>query len=221
MPRGEPRSVPDPDGPGYDAMLRQHGLMQEAKSGRGAAPGPRSSRQLIDWDRHPGFAESLVPVWGSAREAIADAHEGDYLGAGVNAVMAASDLMPATFIAKGLGKAGVKAALKAGTSTTWKNTQRRMARAGYFEAGEQGHHWLIPQRWKFVPEEIRNHPANIMPLAADVHKRMHTADRINELPRYGWVQRLQDGTPTWFKADTGLAAAKGAVGSVNEERHPR
>jgi hypothetical protein len=26
---------------------------------------------------HPGFAESLIPVWGSGREAVADYQEGD------------------------------------------------------------------------------------------------------------------------------------------------
>ena len=132
-PRGEPRSVPDPDGEGYDEMLRQQGANRKAdgvrREGKPAPP-------LVDWDSHPGFAESLIPFWGSTREAIADAREGDYLGAGLNGVVAVADVMPGTFVIKGLGKAGIKAALKKGTSTTWKNTQRRMARAGYFEVGQ-------------------------------------------------------------------------------------
>jgi hypothetical protein len=220
MPAGEPRSVPDPDGEGYDEMLRQQGANRKA-DGDPPKGNTKAAPPLVDWDSHPGFAESLVPFWGSTREAIADAREGDYLGAGLNGAMAVSDVMPGAFVVKGLGKAGIRAALKKGTSTTWKNTQRRMARAGYFEAGQQGHHWAIPQKWTWVPEKIRNHPANIKPLAEDIHKRVHSADHLNNLPRFSFVQRVQNGTPTWFKADTALAAGKGVVGGFNETRNSR
>ena len=203
MPGGEPRSVSDPDGEGYDAMLRQY------KAGNShASPGSAAaSTGKFDWRKHPGAVESFVPVWGSAREAAADWHEGDRVGAVINGALAVSDLIPGALIAKGASKAGVKAALKAGTSTTWKNTQRRMARAGFFEAGEQGHHWAIPQRWKWVPEEIRNHPANIKALPADVHKRLHSPNRINDLPKFGFVEGVVRGTPAWAKADAAQALA--------------
>lgn len=49
----------------------------------------------------PGFAESLIPVWGSGREAIADFQEGDYVGAGINGAAAASDLFLAGAAGKG------------------------------------------------------------------------------------------------------------------------
>jgi hypothetical protein len=86
MPKGQPRSVPDPDGDAYDQMLRSQ------------------RKRSSYWDSRPGLAESVVPVWGSAREAIADAREGDVLGAVVNTGLAASDLVPGAFIAKGLSK---------------------------------------------------------------------------------------------------------------------
>ena len=68
----EPRSVPDRDGPAYRAMIakqRAHNAKQEEE----------------EWyRRHPDLAESLVPVWGSAREAVADVYEGDVAGAVLN-----------------------------------------------------------------------------------------------------------------------------------------
>jgi hypothetical protein len=53
---------------------------------------------------HPGLAESLIPVWGSGREAIADFKEGDVPGGIINGVAAASDLFLAGSAAKGAGK---------------------------------------------------------------------------------------------------------------------
>jgi hypothetical protein len=58
---------------------------------------------------HPGFAESLIPVWGSGREAVADYQEGDYVGAALNGVLAASDMSLAGDAAKAIGKSGIHA----------------------------------------------------------------------------------------------------------------
>jgi hypothetical protein len=95
-----------------------------------------------------------------------------------------------------------------------------MARAGYFAPGEQGHHWLIPQNgWgKYVPDAIKNHPINIKPLPKDVHKRIHSADRVNGLPRYNPVERLVHGTPTWVKGDAAVSAAHVAAGARDKDR---
>jgi hypothetical protein len=163
----------------------------------------------VDLTQRPGFAGSLVPVVGSAREAIVDYAEGNYLGATANAALALSDLAPGAFVVKGLGKAGVKAALKSGASRTWGATRGRMARAGHFKPGEQGHHWLIPNgRFDvpglgniapLIPNSVRNHPANIKVLPAGTHKRIHSNDRQLGLPRFTPVERIAHGTPTWAK----------------------
>jgi len=94
MPLGQPRSVPDPEGEAYDEMLRQERLKRDRAE---QAPGGRSQSSV----GHPGFAESLIPVWGSGREAVADFQEGDYVGAALNGGLAASDL----FLAGAAGKA--------------------------------------------------------------------------------------------------------------------
>lgn len=72
---------------------------------------------------HPGLAESFIPVEGSGREALADLQEGDYLGAGVNAGLAALDLVPGEAIID----AGLKDAWKFGGSHAWDATRKWMA----------------------------------------------------------------------------------------------
>jgi hypothetical protein len=239
MPRGEPQSVPDPDGDAYDEMLRRFRARSETgdqvsdddisgASGDDQLHGGSRDDQLqggrvsggIDWRQHPGFVESLVPVWGSAREAAADYQDGNYLGAAINTGLAASDLIPGAFVAKGLEKAGIRTALDVGKSAAWKNVRERMGRAGYFAEDQVGHHWLIPQRAKWVPERIRNNPANIIPMAASMHKRMHGNDRIENLPMFSVGEKLLNGTPTWFKAvtaqTTGNLLGKGANAEAND-----
>jgi hypothetical protein len=97
MPRGEPRSVPDPAGDQYD----ERGGPERLKRQRAEAATTKPPANSVG---HPGFAESLIPVWGSGREAVADFQEGDYAGAALNGALAASDLFLAGSIAKGVGK---------------------------------------------------------------------------------------------------------------------
>ncbi len=40
-----------------------------------------------------------------------------------------------------------------------------------------------------------NHPANIKALPAEVHKRMHADDKIKNLPKFGFVERVVRGSP--------------------------
>lgn len=89
MPAGQPRSVPDPHGEAYEEMLRGERLKRNR------------AEQSVG---HPGFAESLIPVWGSGREAVADFQEGDYAGAALNAGLAASDVFLAGAVGKALSK---------------------------------------------------------------------------------------------------------------------
>ncbi|MFZ4066841.1 MAG: amidohydrolase family protein [Phenylobacterium sp.] len=85
MPQGQPRPVPDPEGDRYDEMLRQERLRRARADAAEAGPPPPSVG-------HPELLESLIPVWGSGREAVADFQEGDYAGAALNGALAASDL---------------------------------------------------------------------------------------------------------------------------------
>lgn len=204
MPSGEPRSVPDPDGEAYDQML----LEERRKRKQAEQAADRGSGTSVG---HPGFGESLIPIWGSGREAVADFQEGDYAGAALNGALAASDVFLAGAAGKALLKVAAKGATRAGArrvlSNTWGATQKRMKREGYIPAGQQGHHWLIPQGgWgKTVPPAVKNTHWNVMPLPAGVHKRIHTRDLIERLPRFNLAQRYVYGTPRTAKVASGAA----------------
>lgn len=174
------------------------------------------------YKQHPGLAESLIPVWGSAREAVADYHDGDYLGMVGNGVLAASDLIPGTAVVKGVAK-GVKYASYAKTlknsENAWKWKQSVRPWMGHkkeklLDKGQHGHHWAIPhqERWgKYVPDQIKNHPLNIMPMKSpEMHGRLHGP--YKKQPPYNAVERYVHGTPTWVKVGQGGAIGHGGMG---------
>ena len=197
--RGDkPRSVPDLDGQGYDAMLRENRQRLEASE----RTTPPSERGFIG--RHPNLGGSLVPVLGSAREAYADYLDGDNLGAAINTGLAITDLFAGGLIAKDLAKGGAKLA----GSHTWNATRKWMGKKGLLEARQPGHHWLIPQNgWgKAVPDAIKNQPFNIkgMP-SAEVHGRVH--GRYAGKSQFNAAKQFWQGTPRY-----GKAAAAGGLG---------
>ena len=72
MPKGQPRSVPDPEGELYDAnMADLRRRREEAEAGR-----TKIAR--------PSLAQSFIPVVGPAWEAVADYQDGNYAGAVFN-----------------------------------------------------------------------------------------------------------------------------------------
>lgn len=211
--RGDgPRSVPDPDKAGYDSMTAEQRSRNEAQERQASSKGY--------WQQHPGVGESLVPVWGSAREAIADAHDGDIVGATANAALAITDLAPGTFVVKGLTKGGAKLA----GSHSWKITRRWMGDQGMLSKGQHGHHGIIPRGgWgKHIPDAVKNQPWNItaMPNAV-THGRIHGSYKGQ--PQYGQIERYWRGAPDWAKA-AHVWAPSGTVTAVDshqERKKPR
>ena len=207
--RGDrPRSVPDREGPAYAEMVRK----QKAYNDRQDALLAQGKKEGDFWSSHPGVAESFIPVWGSAREAIADYREGDIVGAVANGALALTDLTGEGYVAKSLGKGGLKIA----GSNGWKATRKWMGHEGkgLLEKGQHGHHWLIPQNgWgKNVPDAIKNQPWNITPMpSAEVHTRMTGAAKSG-LPKFNAVERYVYGTPAWWKVQNGVTAAHAANG---------
>ena len=216
MPRGEPRSVPDPDGERYDEMIRQ-GALKKARAEADESNPPNSVG-------HPGFAESLIPVWGSGREAVADFQEGDYAGAALNGALAASDLFLAGSVAKGLAKGGFYVAKNVAKKApyAWKSEVRPwMGEQKFLKPGQHGHHWAIPQNgWgKKVPDAIKNQPWNIKPMPdATTHWRLE--HRVGDLPRFNPAERYWYGTPAWSKVGTVAAVGHpaGAAKARSDER---
>jgi hypothetical protein len=155
---------------------------------------------------HPGLAESLIPVWGSGREALADLQDRDYVGAALNGGLAVSDIFLGGSFAKALAKGGVYAIKgpigQAASRQTWKAVRREMGKRGMIGKYVHGHHWAIPNNgWgKAVPDWLKNHPWNIKPLDELVHRRIHGRNRQLGLPKYTPAQRYWFGTPDWSKA---------------------
>ena len=204
------------------SRTRYDAIQARERAARDAAEAKERSSHSVG---HPGFAESLIPVWGSGREAVADFQEGDYAGGALNTALAASDLFLAGALAKGLLKGGGKAAFYVARKTT-KNGANRTAKNPYdwddyvrpwlgkdgamLAPRQHGHHWLIPQNgWgKNVPDRIKNQPWNIKPMPDPVtHGRIH--HRYGKQPRFNPAQRYWYGTPAWAKVTTG-----GAVGDT-------
>jgi hypothetical protein len=209
-PNGNPRSISDQARDVYAEKLRREAELME----RGKA---LAAKLTPDWDSHPGFAESLIPVWGSGREAIADFREGDVYGGIGNTVLAATDLTGG-WAAKSVAKTMVKAASKQGSKiglsglakdpNVWRLARKRMVENGYLAKGQDGHHWLIPQNgWgKEIPTAIKNQPWNIKPMPnSEIGKAMHgritNAYTINGVrkERFNALDRYIVGTPTWWK----------------------
>lgn len=222
--RGDhPRSVPDPDAAAYAAMVREQrdinagqaaAVAAKAGARRDAAPAAEAW-----WQEHPGLGESLIPIWGSAREAVAEAYDGDIAGAALNSVMAASDLMPGAFAAKGLAKGGLKAG-----SHTWRATRKWMGKRGMLDHGQPGHHGIIPRGgWgEHIPDRFKNQPWNITATEGAVdHGRIHGP--YKRQPQYGQLERYWRGTPAWARTAHGWIpnAARTAMDSDEDRRAGR
>lgn len=224
-PKGGPRTVDDPDAKAYALAMRgQRAINEKAHA---LLDGARD----LDWSdvedrlkQHPGAAESLIPVWGSARGLIADGYEGDMAGVALNGAMLVSYLIPATAVGKGLAKGAVfiaKANTKRAAPYGWKgNVRKWMGEQGHLAPNQHGHHWLIPQnRWgKAVPDAVKNQPWNIKGMPSpEVHWRIE--HRVGDKPRFNAAQQYWYGTPAYAKAGKVAVATRGV--EVARERKPR
>jgi hypothetical protein len=172
------------------------------------------------WRKHPDFGESLVPVWGSAREAVADAYDGDYFGAGLNGALALSDLALASALGKGLAKVGLKGGLRlagdeVGKNYGWTNVRTKLGKAELAEPGQHMHHWLLHQNeglGKYAPDWLKNQPWNLKAMPSpEVHQRIHSAWKGQ--PRFNMIDRYRYGVPTPAKAAQAVAVGHVSAGA--------
>ena len=183
----------------------------DAGTGQNAPPpAPQSaSASGQSQSNHPGLAESLIPVWGSGREAVADWQDHNYVGAGLNGLLAASDLFLAGDVAKAVAKGGFYAIrgplFRKASEQAWRHVRETMGPegVGMLEAGQHGHHWFAPQKsWgKNVPDMFKNHPINIKAMP-DTATHMRITGRYKGQPRFNQFDRWRYGTPTWSKVAT-------------------
>lgn len=182
---------------------------------------------------HPNVIESMIPVYGSAREAIADWQEGDRVGAVLNGALAASDLIPGAAVGKALLKGtafyGAKQAAKHTLSKEgaygWRNVRNWMGKTKQLDKGEHGHHWAF-ENHTGVPNWIKNQPWNIKGLDAVTHGRIHGPYTMTDkagvrakFPEFNTAEKLWHGTPWWVKHQAGTLAGKagGVAKRVGDE----
>lgn len=207
---GQPRSVPDPDGEGYDAMLRQHGanaggnstnLRARAQQRTKAVTGPARPPTEID-----SVAAGIAKVLNGPREARRELEQGHTGRAIVDGATAVADLLWGGLTVRGLlmGKLKVRPPFDWRTKpwTEERGARQWMGDKGFMKKDQPAHHALIPQNgWgKSVRDAIKNQLANIKPSDNLTHTRIHSASRKFDLPRFNMLERYWHGTPTWWKA---------------------
>jgi len=181
--------------PGWD--------LQRALSGHSSLASAPSMPQSVG---APGFAESLIPIWGSGRAAINDFQTGHWGWGLVNTGLAISDVFLVKSLVTAAGKVGVAGLVRLGGSETWGAAKGWMVRNGWREfKGQPFHHWLIPQgEWgKVVPGLIKNQPWNILRISEEgvsdgLHIMLH-GGTTGAGETMGIAQRLLMGSPTWAK----------------------
>lgn len=164
----------------------------------GGAHGSSGSRsQNTNSIGAPGFLESMIPIWGSGREAINDFQEGRYGWGIFNTGIAVSDAFLVSTVVETAAKVGLKGLAKFTGSHTWDATRKWYGT--YYNSSlpkdTNLHHWLFEQGrglGKYVPDWLKNQPWNLMPVTPRIHREIHY-----EMNALGvWLH----GTPTWTKA---------------------
>jgi hypothetical protein len=154
---------------------------------------------------HPGFLESLVPIWGPAREAAVDSADGDNRGWAFNTGLAIADAAGAGALLRGGIKFG---------SHTWPATRRWLTKTGFADKGQVVHHAGLERNrgiGKYLPDWFKNQPFNLKPMpSAQIHDRMNHA--AWGMPRLNFLERYHYGTPDWLKWAKSSAIGHGLLG---------
>jgi hypothetical protein len=209
MPRGEPRSVPDPDGEIYDREMAKIRAQREAEDHGLSSPLDLARGALHDFQHgpaipRPNLAESFIPVFGPAWEAAADLQDGDYGGAAFNSAMAVADALPIGVAFKGLKAASKGVGILKKGSVSANAAAKQLRRLGMAGAGEEIHHTVPLNGASRTAQDWRNHYAFLKVLPTEVHRRL-TGSWAGK-PMYDPIRRAWHQTTDWMKAvPTGIA----------------
>lgn len=149
-----------------------------------------------------GVGESMIPIWGSGKQAYYNFSDGDYIGGAGYTILAISDVFLVKSIVTGSLKGGITAMGKNyknwGGGGGWRSFY---GKTGFAESGQQLHHWAWRRGgqksgstfgWK-----LKNQMWNLMPMQSQAR---HTAVHGWGKNAYGPFGKFWYGTPTWFKA---------------------
>ena len=208
MPRGAPRTVPDPEGEAYDrAMARER---EKRRAEEGFRPIEAVREGFENWQdgpkiARPSFGQSMIPVVGPAWEAAADLQEGNYGGALLNAGFAAAGLLPAGPALRGLHAASKGVGVLKKGSVTAGASAKSLRSKGVATPGTEIHHTVRLNGTSRSAQDWRNHYALLKVLPKAQHRRL--TGRWGDLPKYNPAQRLWYGTTDWMKAVPASAAS--------------
>jgi RHS repeat-associated protein len=159
----------------------------------------------------PGFLESMIPVWGAAKQAMHDFECGNWGWGLFNLALAVSDFLPFVSLGKSIAQVGLSKLVKFG-SHNWKTAVRPwLRRSGWRETGEVAHHWFFFQNGYVgghLPEWFKNQPWNLMPMSRDFHIWLHE--------EASFLQQVWHGTPRWAKAVTVSAEGRAASSGLRK-----
>jgi hypothetical protein len=203
MPRGEPRSVPDPAGELYDKEMARVRAQREAEDRGFRSPLDMAQGALEDFQngtkiQRPNLAQSFIPVVGPAWEAAADLQDGNYAGAAFNAAMAVGDALPAGAIVKGARAASKGIGILKKGSVSANAAAKQIRKAGLAGKGEEIHHTIPLNGKSRTAQDPRNHYALLKPLPKADHKRLRGG--WDGKPRYDPIRRAWYGTTDWQKS---------------------
>lgn len=220
MPRGQPRSVPDPDREAYEAMIRgeQARKLVLEQAPRMTWAGASAQSQAADaMAATPPNSKALeyLPVTGPILDSWDDFRNGHPwrgLGEGISAAVDAGLLVTGIGAAEAVANGVVK--------NTGKQTARAVARRlrskGVAGKGQEIHHTFELNGIGRSVENWRNHPAFLKVLNKSDHRRIHGS--WGGLPRFDPITRTWVGTPDWMKTTTAWAAdqAAKALGNLGD-----
>ena len=168
----------------------------------------------VDFQQGVGEAKgatSIIPIYGTGRNAINDFQNGRYIGGTINGIMAISDIFLVKSLFQGVAKGGLKALTygnKPWSRAPWQGDSYRSLylETGFVKPGEPAHHWLIHQNGpigKYVPNGIKNQMFNLQNFSSQAEHMIYGHGQ-NYLGQSGanTLGQLWHGTPTWPKLFT-------------------
>lgn len=217
-PRGEPRSVADPEKDGYDEMIQQHRWQKGGSNSNGRAG-----------DAKPAAPPTVLRQLNFARDARAKWEAGDRGQAVLDGLAGVADVTVGGSIVRGLlrGEVKIQGPHKWRTKP-WeegRGARQWMGDKGILKPGQHGHHAIISHKGlgKLVPDLVKNQPWNIKGTESpEIHGRIHGPYKGK--PQFGFAGRYWYGTPAWWKAANASALTHGfseALDRLDEAVVPR
>ena len=204
MPRGEPRTVPDPAGELYNremAKVRAKRLAAEQQTA--ASPLDQVAGAFKEFQEGPDIprptpAQTFIPVVGPAWEAAGNIQDGEYGKAAFNGAMALADALPFGVALKGARSLSKGIGILKDGSVTANAAQKAIRRAGLSRPGQEVHHTIPLKGLGRTVQDPRNHYALLKVMPREQHRRL-TGSWAGK-PKYGPLGQVWYGTTDWMKA---------------------